>query len=296
MSSAVLESEDECSEGEKLRRGGWRLTFQDWLWDDIKHRQTTWCGRTWFHRVCFMLVSCALHWPDFPSTHLCPIRLISPALHLHCTSFTGLSSSSSTSLLLLFFCSFPSPVSLHLHSSPSLGLFVSLCCWLALCQSVCSALVLSFLLSFVFPPDFMCSPVCSLFLLYSLSKLPSPVGLLWPVCLSTFGFCVVWITYKRREDTHILCVLAFGSWMTIDSGSSRQFSTFRHFFLTCLIIIKKKTSFSTLQPSNFPVGVESKTWATDKTQSFLCGRWFWSRKHQITCPSVGRSVGAIVDG
>lgn len=108
-------------EAETRRMEGW--TF----WDDIKHRldrrpDVDEPGLGFI--VCFMLVSCAPHRPDFPSTHLCPIRLISPALHLHCTSFTGLSSSSSTSLLLVFFCSFPSPVSLHLHSSPSWGLFV----------------------------------------------------------------------------------------------------------------------------------------------------------------------------
>lgn len=89
--------------------------------------------------------------------HRCPIRLISPALHLHCTSFTGLSSSSSTSLLLVFFCSFPHlSLSTCTHLPHEVCLCVSLCCWLALCR-----------------------------------------------------------------DTHILCVLAFGSCVTVDWSSSR---------------------------------------------------------------------------
>lgn len=123
MSSAVLESEDECSEWEKLRRGGWK----DGLFETISNIAST-DDLMWTNLV--LVSSCVSCWSlvlftglIFPP-HLCPIRLISPALHLHCTSFTGLSSSSSTSLLLVFFCSFPSPVSLHLHSSPSWGLFV----------------------------------------------------------------------------------------------------------------------------------------------------------------------------
>lgn len=124
----VLESEDECSEWEKLRRGGWK----DGLFERTSNIAST-DDLMWTNLV--LVSSCVSCWSlvlftglIFPP-HLCPIRLISPALHLHCTSFTGLSSSSSTSLLLVFFCSFPSPVSLHLHSSPSWGLFV---CQLAL--------------------------------------------------------------------------------------------------------------------------------------------------------------------
>lgn len=111
-------------------------------------------GRMDFLTLTFFLVSsCVSCWSlvlftglIFPP-HLCPIRLISPALHLHCTSFTGLSSSSSTSLLLVFFCSFPHlSLSTCTHLPREVCLCVSLCCWLGLCRSVCSALILSYLL------------------------------------------------------------------------------------------------------------------------------------------------------
>lgn len=93
--------------------------------DDMKHRLDR---RPDVDEADLSFIVCVSSWSLLLLTWVqsdssaCP----SPALHL----LTGLSllpvfsSSSATSLFLVFFCSFPSPVSLHLHSSPSRGLFV----------------------------------------------------------------------------------------------------------------------------------------------------------------------------
>lgn len=287
-------------EAETRRMEGW--TF----WDDIKHRldrrpDVDEPGLGFI--VCFMLVSCALHQPDFPST---PVSnqinqpRPSPALHLLHWTFQLIIHVSASGVFLFLSLTCLSPPALI-----SLVRFVCVSACVVGSLFVGPSVQLSSSRSSCYPAAFVCSPVCSLFLLYSLSKLPSPVGLLWPVCLSTFGFCIVLITYKRHEDTHILSVIAFGSCVNVDLGSSSYWIwwTRRDDFILDISTFfldmhnnKKKTSFSNPRPSNFPVGIESKTWAPDKTQRFLCGRWFWSRKHQLTCPSVGRSVGADVDG
>lgn len=183
-------------------------------------RQTTWCGRTWswFHRVFHAGLLCSS--PAWFSLHTPVSNQInqprpSPALHLLHWTFQLIIHVSASGVFLFLSLTCVSPPALI-----SLVRFVCVSACVVGSLFVGPSVQLSSSRTSCYPAAFMCSPVCSLFLLYSLSKLPSPVGLLWPVCLSTFGFSVVLITYKRHEDTHILSVLAFGSCVPVDWSSS----------------------------------------------------------------------------